>query len=112
MQRQNILTDEAEGIIYLIDPKPDYLSSVLTDICLTYSCCLHSYGKAQARLLFCTCELGSLKLNSFSLFLSHELNAMHLAHLLVGINSLAGGTGRGGSAKFMYPNPSAKDMLN
>ena len=99
MQRQNILTDEAEGIIFFIDPKPGYLSSVLTGICLTYGCCLRNYQeddrKGTARLFFSMCELGSLKLNLLSVFLSHELNAMHLAHLLVGINSLVAGGGGG-----------------
>lgn len=44
--------------------------------------------KAQAKLLFSTCEL-EMKL-FISPSLSHELNAMHLARLLVGINSLVG----------------------
>lgn len=62
-------------------------------------------GKTPATFLFPTCELRSLKLNSYSVLLRHELNAMHLALLLVGINSLAGGL------CLVSPDPSTKDML-
>ena len=50
-------------------------------------------GQPSARLLFSACELGSLKLNSYSVFMGHKLNAMCLALLLLGINSLGAGRG-------------------
>lgn len=99
MQRKNVLTDEAEETIFLIDPKPGHLCSVLRHLFnFTAVTCMgikRVRENAQAQLLFSTCALGSLNLNSFSVFQCHELNAMHLAHLLVGINSLVGGVGEG-----------------
>lgn len=47
-------------------------------------------GQALARLRFSARELGSLKLNSHSVFMGHKLNAMSLALLLLSINSQAG----------------------
>lgn len=76
------MTDEAEETIFLKDPKPGSLGSGAHRclfMAVTWVGIEMGRREALARFLFSKCELGSLKLNSYPVFLSHELNAMPLA---------------------------------